>query len=416
MFTVNDNYLKLPSAYLFSEIARRVEAFEKAHPDADIIRLGIGDVTLPLCKAVVDALHAAVDEEGVRETFHGYGPEQGYEDLRKAISQHDYLDRGVKVSPDEIFVSDGAKSDTGNIFDILSDKNRIAVTDPVYPVYVDTNVMGGRGGDILADGHWSRIEYLPCVADNGFVPPLPVSDPDVIYLCFPNNPTGTVLTRVQLQVWVDYCVEHGALLFFDAAYEAYVTDNDVPRSIYELDGARKVAIEFRSFSKTAGFTGIRLGYTVVPDSLLGLASDGATVSLKQLWCRRQTTKFNGASYLSQRAALALYSPEGRAQEREMIDYYLENARIIRNGLIESGYSCVGGINSPYIWMKCPDGMSSWDFFDYLLSVHHIVGTPGCGFGPAGEGYLRLTAFNTREATIRAIRRLAQDSQGTDMTD
>ncbi|WP_288717498.1 LL-diaminopimelate aminotransferase [uncultured Duncaniella sp.] len=405
MFRINDNFAKLPASYLFSEVARRVNAYSESHPGADIIRMGIGDVTRPLCQAAVEALHKAVDDEAAGETFHGYGPEQGYSFLAEKIARYDYRERGIEIDTDEIFVSDGAKSDTGNIGDILSTANRVAVTDPVYPVYVDTNVMGGRAGDLGADGRWTEIEYLPCTAENGFVPALPVNNPDVIYLCYPNNPTGTTLTRRQLKAWVDYCREHGALLLFDAAYEAFIREEDVAHSIYEIEGAREVAIEFRSFSKTAGFTGIRLGYTVVPKELMGLDEKGNKIALNGLWRRRQTTKFNGASYLTQRAAEALYTEEGQRQVKETIDYYLENARMLREGLAEAGYEAVGGINSPYIWLKTPGTMTSWEFFDYLLDRYHIVGTPGSGFGPSGEGYFRLTAFNTHENTRRCIERL-----------
>jgi len=405
MFRINDNFTKLPASYLFSEVARRVNAYSESHPGADIIRMGIGDVTRPLCQAAVEALHKAVDDEAAGETFHGYGPEQGYSFLAEKIARYDYRERGIEIDTDEIFVSDGAKSDTGNIGDILSTANRVAVTDPVYPVYVDTNVMGGRAGDLGADGRWTEIEYLPCTAENGFVPALPVNNPDVIYLCYPNNPTGTTLTRRQLKTWIDYCREHGALLLFDAAYEAFIREEDVAHSIYEIEGAREVAIEFRSFSKTAGFTGIRLGYTVVPKELMGLDEKGNKIALNGLWRRRQTTKFNGASYLTQRAAEALYTEEGQRQVKETIDNYLENARMLREGLAEAGYEAVGGINSPYIWLKTPGTMTSWEFFDYLLNRYHIVGTPGSGFGPSGEGYFRLTAFNTHENTRRCIERL-----------
>lgn len=406
MFRINDNFTKLPASYLFSEVARRVKAYADSHPGIEIIRMGIGDVTRPLCPAVIEALHAAVDDEARGDTFHGYGPEQGYAFLTEKISEFDYKRRGIDIEPDEIFISDGAKSDTGNIGDILSSANRVAVTDPVYPVYVDTNVMAGRAGELGADGCWDRIEYLPCTAENSFVPPLPVGRPDVIYLCYPNNPTGTALTRDQLKVWVDYCRDNGALLLFDAAYEAYIREDNVPHSIYEIEGAKEVAIEFRSYSKTAGFTGIRLGYTVVPKALKGMDSNGGMVALNGLWRRRQTTKFNGASYLTQRGAEALYSEEGQRQVRETVDYYLENARMLRTGLAEAGYEVVGGINSPYIWLKTPGSMTSWEFFDYLLERYHIVGTPGSGFGPSGEGYFRLTAFNTHENTRRCVGRLA----------
>lgn len=406
MFRVNDNFTKLPASYLFSEVARRVADYQSAHPDVEIIRMGIGDVTRPLCQAVVDALHKAVDDEAHAETFHGYGPEQGYGFLTEKIAEYDYRRRGIEISPDEIFVSDGAKSDTGNIGDILAATNKVAVTDPVYPVYIDTNVMGGRGGALLENGQWSEIEYLPCNAENGFVPSLPSGSPDVIYLCYPNNPTGTTLTRDELKKWVEYCRTYGVLLLFDAAYEAYIREDNVPHSIYEIPGAKEVAIEFRSYSKTAGFTGIRLGYTVVPKELYGRDSEGDEIALNPLWRRRQTTKFNGASYLTQRGAEALYTDEGQRQVRETIDYYLENARMLREGLRKVGYEAVGGVNSPYIWIKTPGDMTSWEFFDYLLDRYHIVGTPGSGFGPSGEGYFRLTAFNTRENTIKALERLS----------
>ncbi len=405
MVRINDNFIKLPSSYLFSEVARKVKVFMEAHPEAEVIRMGIGDVTRPLCPAVIDALHRAVDDEARGETFHGYGPEQGYGFLISKIVEYDYRRHGINVAEDEVFVSDGAKSDTGNIGDILSRANRIAVTDPVYPVYVDTNVMAGRAGELQPDGRWSNIEYLPCTAENGFVPLFPTGEPDVIYLCYPNNPTGTTLTRNELKGWVDYCRKHGSLLLFDAAYEAFIREDDVPHSIYEIEGAREVSIEFRSYSKTAGFTGIRLGYTVVPKELKGRDAEGNLVALNPLWRRRQTTKFNGASYLTQRGAEALYSEEGQRQVRETIDYYLANAAVMRKGLSEAGYECVGGVNSPYVWVKTPKGMTSWESFDRLLEDYHIVGTPGSGFGPSGEGYFRLTAFNTLENTVKAMSRL-----------
>ena len=399
MFRINDNFTKLPESYLFSEVARRVAAFVASHPGADLIRMGIGDVTRPVCPAAIEALHRAADDEAAAATFHGYGPEQGYAFLRDEIARNDYAARGIDIDPDEIFISDGAKIDSANI---------VAVTDPVYPVYVDTNVMAGRGGEMLDNGHWSRIVYLPCTAENNFVPDLPPVDPDVIYLCYPNNPTGTALTRSQLAVWVEYCRDHGVLLLFDSAYEAYVREPDVPRSIYEISGAKEVAIEFRSFSKTAGFTGLRLGYTVVPKQLSGLDSQGRKVPLNPLWRRRQTTKFNGASYLTQCAARALYSPEGQRQVKETVDYYMENASIMRRSLTEAGYEVAGGVNSPYLWIKAPDGMTSWEFFDLLLEKYNIAGTPGSGFGPAGEGYLRLTAFNSLENTRAAMKRLTDN--------
>lgn len=406
MIKVNENFCKLPASYLFSEVARRIEAFKARNPGADIIRMGIGDVTSPVCKAAVDAMHRAVDDESRMETFHGYGPEQGYAFLRDKIAEYDYKARGIDVDASEIFISDGAKSDTGNIGDILAADCRIAVTDPVYPVYVDTNVMAGRAGE-LVDGHWSRIEYLPCTAENDFVPALPEKAPDVIYLCYPNNPTGTALTRSRLAEWVRYAREHRALIMFDSAYEAYIHDDDVPHSIYEIEGAREVAIEFRSFSKTAGFTGVRCGYTVVPKTLMGVDREGNQVALHALWNRRQCTKFNGASYISQRAAEALYSEEGRSQVVETIAYYMRNAAVLREGAAKAGLEVFGGVNSPYIWIKTPHGMTSWDFFDALLEKCHVAGTPGSGFGPSGEGYFRLTAFGRYEATLEAVKRIMQ---------
>lgn len=406
MVHINDNFTKLPSAYLFSDIARKVEAFAASHPGEKIIRMGIGDVTRPICPAAAEALHRATDDESHEKTFRGYGPEQGYDFLREAIARADYRDRGIDVGADEIFVSDGAKSDTGNIGDILAPDTRVAMTDPVYPVYIDTNVMAGRAGTLGADGRWSRIIYLPATAANGFVPELPAERPDVIYLCFPNNPTGTVLTRRQLKEWVDYAAREGSLILFDAAYEAYVSSPDVPRSIFEIEGAREVAIEFRSFSKTAGFTGLRCGYTVIPRDLCGLASDGSRVSLHKLWLRRQTTKFNGASYLTQRAAEAIYSDDGRRQVAETIGYYKRNASTLLQSLREAGLEAFGGVDSPYIWLRTPGGLTSWGFFDMLLERCRVVGTPGCGFGPSGEGYLRLTAFAPHESTAEAAARIS----------
>lgn len=404
MIKVNDNFCKLPAAYLFSEVARRIDAYRKAHPEADIIRMGIGDVTCPICQAAVDAMHRAADDQLSEFTFHGYGPEQGYSFLREKISEYDYKSRGVNIGIDEIFISDGAKSDTGNIGDILSVDCKIAVTDPVYPVYVDTNVMSGRAGN-LCGGRWDHIEYLPCTAENDFIPALPVGNPDVIYLCYPNNPTGTTLNHEQLAKWVEYALAHNALIMFDSAYEAYITEDDVPHSIYEIPGAEKVAIEFRSYSKTAGFTGLRCGYTVVPKALKGVDSEGNEVSLNALWNRRQCTKFNGASYVVQRAAEALYSPKGQRQVKETIGYYMRNAKVLREGLAEAGLDVYGGVNAPYIWIKTPGGMSSWDFFDLLLSECNVAGTPGSGFGPSGEGYFRLTAFGRYENTVEAVERL-----------
>lgn len=405
MFHINDNFTLLAESYLFSEVAKRINAYKEAHPEVDIIRMGIGDVTRPLCKAAIEAMHKAVDDQADSSTFHGYGPEQGYAFLREAIVENDYRARGIDMDADEIFVSDGAKSDTGNIGDILARGNRVAVTDPVYPVYVDTNVMGGRAGVLDTDGCWSNIIYLPVTAENGFVPALPSEVPDMIYLCYPNNPTGTTLTREQLKVWVDYARAHHSLILFDSAYETFIRQDDVPHSIYEIEGAKEVAIEFRSFSKTAGFTGVRCGYTVVPKALKGAASKGEMVSLNHLWNRRQCTKFNGASYISQRAAAAIYTPEGKQQTRETVDYYLRNAEVLRQGLLDAGFEVFGGTNAPYVWIKTPDETTSWEFFDILLDRCHVAGTPGSGFGPSGEGYIRLTAFNTYENTVEAISRI-----------
>jgi len=405
MFHINDNFTLLAESYLFSEVAKRINAYKEAHPEVDIIRMGIGDVTRPLCKAAIEAMHKAVDDQADSSTFHGYGPEQGYAFLREAIVEHDYRARGIDMDADEIFVSDGAKSDTGNIGDILARGNRVAVTDPVYPVYVDTNVMGGRAGVLDTDGCWSDIIYLPVTAENGFVPALPSEVPDMIYLCYPNNPTGTTLTREQLKVWVDYARAHHSLILFDSAYETFIRQDDVPHSIYEIEGAKEVAIEFRSFSKTAGFTGVRCGYTVVPKALKGADSKGEMVSLNHLWNRRQCTKFNGASYISQRAAAAIYTPEGKQQTRETVDYYLRNAEVLRQGLLDAGFKVFGGTNAPYVWIKTPDEITSWEFFDILLDRCHVAGTPGSGFGPSGEGYIRLTAFNTYENTVEAIDRI-----------
>ena len=401
MAHVNANYGKLPGSYLFSEIARRTAAFAAEHPDAELIKMGIGDVTLPLAPAVIEAMHAAVDDMAAAETFHGYGPEQGYDFLREAIVEHDFAARGISIAPDEVFVSDGAKSDCGNIGDILATDNVVAVCDPVYPVYVDTNAMAGRAGDYdeAAQG-WTNIHYMPTTAENGFFPAIPDTDVDIVYLCSPNNPTGTALTHAQLKAWVDYANAHDAIIMFDAAYERFITQDDVPHSIYEVDGALTCAIEFRSFSKTAGFTGMRCGYTVVPKALM---RDGQ--SLNALWNRRQTTKFNGASYIIQRGAAAVYTAEGEQQVEEALAYYRENARIIRQGLEQAGYEVYGGVNSPYIWCKTPAGLDSWGFFDKLLAEANIITTPGAGFGPAGEGYIRLTAFGSREATIEAMQRI-----------
>ena len=406
MAYINDNFLKLPGSYLFSEIARRVEAFKASHPGVKLIRLGIGDVTRPLPPACIEAMHKAVDEMASADTFHGYGPEQGYEFLRRAIVENDYA--GLDIDVSEVFVSDGAKSDTGNFGDILAQANTIGVTDPIYPVYIDSNVMGGRAGTLAADGHWSDVCYLPCTADNGFAPQIPDRRLDVVYLCYPNNPMGTTLTRSQLAEWVDYALANDTLLLFDAAYEAFITEPDVPHSIYEIEGARRCAVEFRSYSKTAGFTGVRCGFTVVPKDLTVKAADGSRVALNAVWNRRQCTKFNGTSYITQRAAEAIYTPEGKAQVRATIDYYLRNASTMLSGLRAVGLEAYGGVNSPYIWLKTPAGVTSWEFFDKLLNEANVVGTPGAGFGPAGEGYLRLTAFGTYEDCLEAMDRIAKN--------
>lgn len=406
MVLINENYLKLAESYLFSDIKKKVNAYKEQHPEARIISLGIGDVTRPIVPAIIEALHKAVDEMGQAETFRGYGPEQGYRFLQERIIEHDFRTRGVELDPDEIFVGDGAKSDLGNIGDILSVKNRVAVTDPVYPVYVDTNVMAGRAGELAGDGeHWSQIVYIPCTAENNFVPALPSERPDIIYLCYPNNPTGTALSKAELQKWVDYARENESLILFDAAYEAFIHDEDIPHSIYEMEGAKEVAIEFRSFSKTAGFTGLRCGYTVVPKALKLYDAAGKKVMVNPLWNRRQTTKFNGTSYIVQRAAEAAYSPLGNKQIKESIEYYMRNARLLKESLQNVGLKIFGGDNAPYIWVKTPDGLSSWKFFDRLLHECHIVGTPGVGFGPSGEGYFRLTAFGRYEDTVEAISRI-----------
>ena len=407
MATINDNYLKLPGSYLFAEIARRVAAYKEANPDADIIRLGIGDVTQPLPQVCIEAMHKAVDDQAKAETFHGYGPEQGYSFLTEAIIKNNYTDRGIEIAPDEIFVSDGSKSDCGNIQEIFGTANKVAITDPVYQVYLDTNVMAGRTGTLQEDGHFEGVVYLPCTAENNFAPSLPTEKLDKIYLFCPNNPTGTTLSREELTKWVNYAKENESVILFDAAYAAYITEDDVPRSIYEIPGAKDVAIEFRSFSKTAGFTGTRCGYTIIPKTVKGRAADGSLVPFNKLWNRRHTTKFNGTAYIVQRGAAAIYTEEGQKQVKELVSYYMENARIIREGLKAIGIKAYGGVNAPYIWLKTPDNMSSWDFFDKLLHEVNIVGTPGAGFGPCGEGYFRLTAFGSRENTERAVARFAK---------
>lgn len=401
MVTINENFLKLPGSYLFSEIARRVAVYTGEHPEKDIIRLGIGDVTRPLPPAVTAAMHSAVDEMATAEGFHGYGPEQGYAFLREVIAAQDYRARGVSIAPDEIFVSDGAKSDCGNIGDIFGTDNVVAVCDPVYPVYVDTNAMAGRAGDYSPEqGMWSKLIYMPCTAENAFSPALPEGRADLIYLCFPNNPTGAAATREQLTLWVDYANRNGSVLLYDSAYEAFITTPGLPHSIFEIAGAETCAIEFRSFSKTAGFTGTRCAYTVVPKAL---TRGGA--SLNALWNRRQCTKFNGVPYVVQKGAAALYSPEGGAQVRETINFYLNNAKVIREGLASAGLTVSGGVDSPYVWCRTPGGMPSWDFFDLLLDRANVVTTPGAGFGPSGEGYIRLTGFGGAQATREAVSRI-----------
>lgn len=404
MASINENFLKLQSNYLFSDIARRVADFKQAHPETDLIRLGIGDVTRPLAPAVIEALHRAVDEMGSEKTFRGYGPEHGYEFLRQAIVENDFAPRGVVLDADEIFINDGAKSDTGNFGDILGQENTICVTDPIYPVYIDSNVMGGRSGN-FANGAWDKVTYCPCTAENDFTPALPDHKVDLIYLCYPNNPTGTTLSKAELQKWVDYALAHESLILYDAAYEAYITQPEIPHSIYEIAGAERCAVEFHSYSKTAGFTGLRCGFTVVPKALRVKASTGETVQLNSLWNRRQCTKFNGTAYIVQRAAEAIYTPEGKAQVRETIQYYMENARIMRETLAEVGLQACGGVDAPYIWFRTPEGTGSWAFFDQLLSEVGVVSTPGVGFGPAGEGYIRLTAFGNRSDCEKAMQRL-----------
>ena len=401
MYKNNDNYLKLPGSYLFSTIGKKVAAYSAEHPEKEIIRLGIGDVTQPLAPAIIEALHKAVDEMGHAETFHGYAPDLGYEFLRKAIAEHDFQSRGADIQADEIFVSDGAKCDAGNIQEIFSTDNKIAVCDPVYPVYVDTNVMAGRTGTYDPKTEtWSDVIYMPCTAENGFAPELPKETPDLIYLCFPNNPTGSTITKAQLQEWVDYANRVGAVIIYDAAYEAYISEPDVPHTIYECEGARTCAIELRSFSKNAGFTGVRLGCTVIPKDL-----KCGEVSLHALWARRHGTKYNGAPYIVQRAGEAVYSPEGQAQLKAQVAYYMNNAKTILEGLKSAGYTVSGGVNAPYIWLNTPEGTDSWAFYDYLLENAGVVGTPGSGFGPSGEGYFRLTAFGSYENTVAALERI-----------
>ena len=401
MFKINENYLKLPGSYLFSTVAKKEREYRAANPDKKIIKLSIGDVTQPIAPSIIDAMHKAVDEMGHAETFHGYAPDLGYEFLRSAIAAGDYKSRGVDIAIDEIFVSDGAKCDSSNIQEILGLDNVIAVCDPVYPVYVDSNVMAGRTGTYNAEtGNWSNVIYMPCTEENGFAPSLPKETPDIIYLCFPNNPTGATITKTELQKWVDYANEKKALIIYDAAYEAYISEADVPHTIYECDGAKTCAIELKSFSKNAGFTGVRLGYTVIPKEL-----KCGDVMLNSLWARRHGTKYNGAPYIVQRAGEAVYSESGKAELKKQVAYYMNNAKVIKEGLAEAGFSVSGGVNAPYIWLKTIVGMTSWEFFDYVLDKANVVGTPGSGFGPSGEGYFRLTAFGTYENTVEAIERM-----------
>ncbi|MBD2006840.1 MULTISPECIES: LL-diaminopimelate aminotransferase [Cyanophyceae] len=407
MATINTNYLKLKAGYLFPEIARRVNAFAQANPDANIIRLGIGDVTEPLPEACRAAMIKAVEEMGDRASFKGYGPEQGYAWLREKIAINDFQSRGCEVDASEIFISDGSKCDTGNILDIFGDDNAIAVTDPVYPVYVDTNVMAGHTGDPNEKGEFKGLVYLPITAENNFTAEIPREKVDLIYLCFPNNPTGAIATKEHLKAWVDYAKANGSIIFFDAAYEAFITDPNLPHSIYEIEGARDCAIEFRSFSKNAGFTGTRCALTVVPKTLTAKATDGSDVELWKLWNRRQSTKFNGVSYIVQRGAEAVYSPEGTAQTKALVNFYMENAKIIREQLTAAGLQVYGGVNAPYVWVKTPNNLSSWDFFDKLLHTANVVGTPGSGFGAAGEGYFRISAFNSRENVEEAMKRITE---------
>ena len=404
MALVNEHFLKLPNNYLFSDIANKVNAFKVSHPKTDLIRLGIGDVTRPLPQASIEAMHKAVDELANKETFHGYGPEQGYDFLIDAVIRNDYTPRGVYLEPGEVFISDGAKSDTGNIGDILRHDNSIGVTDPIYPVYIDSNVMCGRAG-ILEDGRWSNVVYLPCLSENNFVPEIPDRRIDILYLCYPNNPTGTVISKAELKKWVNYALENDTLILYDAAYEAYIQDPDIPHSIYEIKGAKKVAIEFRSFSKTAGFTGVRCGYTVVPKELTAATLEGERIPLNRMWNRRQCTKFNGTSYITQRGAEAIYTPEGKKQVKAIIQYYMANARIMKEALESTGLKVFGGENAPYLWVKTPGEVNSWKFFEQMLYEANVVGTPGVGFGPSGEGYIRLTAFGERADCEEAMKRI-----------
>ena len=410
MARINENYLKLQAGYLFPEIGRRVQAFCDANPDAPVIKMGIGDVTRPLIPAIVEAMHKGVDEMANAETFKGYGPEQGYEFLRDLIAKHDFQDRGIDVSADEIFVSDGSKCDSGNILDIFGHDNKIAVLDPVYPVYVDTNVMAGHTGEADENGRYAGLVYMPVTAESNFEPALPTEKVDLIYLCYPNNPTGVVASKAMLEKWVQYAKAHNSIILYDAAYEAFISEPNVPRSIFEIEGARDCAIEFRSFSKTAGFTGVRCALTIIPKGLKGTTQDGTEQSIHALWNRRHCTKFNGVSFPVQRGAAAIYSDDGKKQIKELISFYMNNAKLLREGLTEVGFEIYGGVNAPYVWLKTPDGVNSWDFFDQLLSESNIVGTPGSGFGAAGEGYFRLSAFNSLENTQEAIQRIKKAFQ------
>ncbi len=404
MALINEHFLKLPNNYLFADIAKKVNTFKTTHPRADVISLGIGDVTQPLCPAVVEALHSAADEMATKDGFHGYGPEQGYDFLRKAILANDFLPRGIHLGLDEIFINDGAKSDTGNIQELVRWDNTIAVGDPIYPVYIDSNVMIGRAG-ILEQGRWSNVYYMPCTRENGFIPQIPDRRVDIIYLCYPNNPTGTVIRKEELKKWVSYALRNDALIFYDAAYEAYIQSDEIPHSIYEIRGARKCAIEFHSYSKTAGFTGVRCGYTIVPKDVTASTLTGERIALNPLWNRRQSTKFNGTSYLSQRAAEAIYSPDGKAQVRATIDYYMRNAREMKESLTKMGLEVYGGEHAPYLWVRTPNNTPSWKFFEQMLYGAQVVCTPGVGFGPSGEGYVRLTAFADHDATLQALEKI-----------
>lgn len=406
MALINEHFLKLPNNYLFADISKKVNAFKATHVNADIISLGIGDVTQPLCPAVVEALHKATDEMAHQASFRGYGPEQGYDFLREAIQKNDFLPRGIRLDINEIFINDGAKSDTGNIQELVRWDNSIAVGDPIYPVYIDSNVMIGRAG-IVDNGRWSNVIYMPCTAENNFIPQIPDRRVDIIYLCYPNNPTGTVISKKELKKWVNYALKNDALIFYDAAYEAYIQDDSVPHSIYEIRGARKCAIEFHSYSKTAGFTGVRCGYTIVPKEVSASTLAGERIALNHLWNRRQCTKFNGTSYLSQRAAEAIYTPEGKEQVKATIDYYMKNAHEMKQTLIDLGLKVYGGEHAPYLWVKTPNDAPSWQFFEEMLYGAHVVCTPGIGFGPSGEGYIRLTAFGQHEKTQEALHRIKQ---------